>query len=160
MVGGILFFALLGLATWGIAAILANNPDRVNDTLARTTFPVGSTTRIAEVVAENGPLIFPDLMRAGGLRTVVLDHTGDDIRSHWRAYYAYPADRGVECKVSQVRGTRNFTDCDGRIIAVEQLMPPAGVRVIVGDTVEIDLTAATAAAAAGITTLAPTSTVP
>jgi len=153
VLGGLGFFALLGLATWGIAAVLANNPQRVNETLAATTFEVGTTSSMASIIAESGPLIFPDLMRAGGTRTVVLDHTGTEDRLGWQAYYAYPADRDLSCKVTQIHGTRTFKDCNGRTIEVEQLAPPVGVVVAVGDTVIIDLTAATAAASG--TTVAP-----
>jgi len=148
VLGGIGFFALLGLATWGIAAVLSNHPERVNDNLAASTLEVGNVNTFADVIAEQGPLIFPDLVRSGGLRTVVLDHIGDDARLGWRAFYAYPADRSPDCKVTQVRGTRTFTDCDGRTIGVDQLTPPIGVKVIVGDTVTIDLTEANAGTAA------------
>ena len=146
VLGGLLFFVLLGLATWGIAAILSRNPERVNEDLAATTFRVGEIETVADIVAEDGPLIFPDLVRSGGNRTVVLDHTGTDPRRNWRAYYAFPADRTVECKVEQVRGTRTFTDCEGRTLDVEDLAPPPGVRVLVSDSVTIDLTGAAAAA--------------
>ena len=43
--GGLAFFALLGLATWGIAALLRDNPEQVNERLAQTTFEVGNTDR-------------------------------------------------------------------------------------------------------------------
>ena len=40
-------------------------------------------------------------------------------------------------------GTRQFTDCEGRTIEPEQLTPPPGVQVIVGDKVALDLRRAT-----------------
>ena len=51
---------------------------------------VGSTKTYARVIAEEGPLILPDLLRASGKRTIVLDHTGDDPQRGWRIYMAYP----------------------------------------------------------------------
>ena len=60
---------------------------------------------------------------------------------------AYPADRDDECKVTQIRGTRRFTDCDGREIDVSDLAtPPAGVtpNVFPDGTLELDLLPATA----------------
>lgn len=137
--GGLAFFALLALLTWGVAALLSRNPARVEDRLAATTFEVGHVNSLSSIIAAEGPLIFPDLVRTGGTRTVVLDHTGDDPTRGWRVYYAYPADRDLTCKVTQVRGTRQFTDCEGRTLDVEALAPPVGVVPIISDTVVIDL---------------------
>jgi hypothetical protein len=140
---GIAFFALLGLALWGIAALLSDNPDRVNERLARTTFEVGDTQRIAQLIAQDGPLLFQGLVGDEADNSVVLDHTGDAADVGWVVYFAHPADRDETCKVTQVVGTRRFTDCDGREVDVEDLAPPpAGVRPVVTGTVTIDLRAA------------------
>jgi len=152
VLGGLLVFVVLGLATWGAAAIISRNPEQVNDRLAVDVFEVGDVDSLSAIIAANGPLIFPDLVQSGGHRTVVLDHTGDDPASGWRVYYAYPADRDLECKVTQVRGTRQFTDCEGRTLDVEDLAPPDGVFPIVGDTVTIDLRGANEAADQGTST--------
>lgn len=141
--GGLLFFALLGLATWGIAAMLSGNPDRVNERLVQTTFEVGNTEYVAGLIADGGPLLFQGLVGSEGDDSLVLDHTGDAVDRGWVVYFAHPADRDESCKVAAVKGTRRFVDCDGREIEVEQLAaPPVGVRPIVGDTVIIDLRAA------------------
>lgn len=140
VLGGIAFFAVLGGATWIAAAVLSRNPDRLSEDLAATTFEVGSTDSLSSIIADDGPLIFPDLVRSGGVRSVVLDHTGDDPGLGWVVYYAYPADRDLDCKVAQVQGTRTFTDCEGRTIDVEDLAPPTGVfPVVSADTIIIDL---------------------
>lgn len=152
--GGIVFFALLALATWGIAALLSNNPERVSTRLATPTFEVGRTETIAELIADQGPLLFQGLVGKEGDRSVVLDHTGDTVKKGWRVYYAYPADRSPDCLVAQVKGTRTYTDCDGRTVSVEQLAPPEGVQVLVNDRVEIDLRGALAAATTTATTTA------
>ena len=78
--GGIVFFALLALATWGIAALLSKNPDRVSTRLATPTFEVGRTETIAELIADQGPLLFQGLVGSEGDRSVVLDHTGDTVK--------------------------------------------------------------------------------
>ncbi len=137
---GIAFFGILGLFLWGVAAYISGNEG--SETLAPTTFRVGSAKTYASIIAEDGPLILPDLLRSNGRRTIVLDHTGDDPQHDWRIYMAYPADRDVECKVTQIRTTRTFTDCDGREIDVEDLaLPPRGVlpRVFADGTLELDL---------------------
>jgi hypothetical protein len=143
VVGGLAFFAVLAAATWGIAALLSSNPDQVNERLARTTFEVGPTDRIAALIDEDGPLLFQGLVGTGAKGSVVLDHTGDVVDRGWVLYYAHPSDRDETCKVTQIEHTRRFTDCDGRELNVEDLAPPPhGVRPVVGDTVIIDLRAA------------------
>jgi hypothetical protein len=132
VLAGIGFFAVLGLLLWGAAAYIAAHSDRASDDFAPSTFEVGRTKSIAATVDDGGPLIFPDLMRASGKRSIVLDHTGEDVDQGWRIYLAYPDDRAETCKVVQVRNTRTFTDCDGRTVAVEDLAdPPSGVAPIV-----------------------------
>src|SRR6187431_298853 len=87
VLAGLAFFVVLGLATWGAAAVLSNNPERVNDRLAVDVFEVGDVDSLSSIIAANGPLIFPDLVKTGGHRTVVLDHTGDDPATGWHVYY-------------------------------------------------------------------------
>ena len=41
------------------------------------------------------------------------------MKEGWRVYYAYPADRTSDCLVEQVKGTRNFIDCEGRTVPVD-----------------------------------------
>ncbi len=140
VLAGVGFLGVLGLFLWGVAAYISNNSDEAN--LAPTTADIGSTTTYANIIAEDGPIILPDLLRASGKRTIVLDHTGDDPQQNWHIYMAYPADRDVSCKVEQVQRTRTFTDCEGRPIAVEDLArPPKGVRPIVypNGTLTLDL---------------------
>jgi hypothetical protein len=152
VVGGLLFFTLLGLTTWGIAAIVSRNPENVEERLASPTLEVGRAEAISATIADGGPVLFPGLIGTGDRRSVVLDHTGEDPKRGWRVYYAFPADRTRECAVTQVRGTRDFVDCDGRTVPVEQLAPPPGVRVLVSDVIVLDLRAAQAEAAASTTT--------
>ncbi|MCU1391133.1 MAG: hypothetical protein JWL72_4471 [Ilumatobacteraceae bacterium] len=142
VLAGIGFFAVLGLLLWGAAAYIAAHSGERSNSFAPTTFEVGRTVSIAETVTADGPLIFPDLLRASGRRSIVLDHVGEDPQRGWRIYLAYPADRDVTCKVEQVRHTRNYTDCTGRTITAEDLaLPPAGVLPIVSadGTLTLDL---------------------
>jgi hypothetical protein len=68
-------------------------------------------------------------------------------------FYAFPADRDRSCAVEQVRGTDQFTDCEGRTLAVTDLTPPPGVFPVVEDreTLYIDLRAADDPAATSTT---------
>jgi hypothetical protein len=139
---GIAFFALLALLLWGVAAIIASNSEDASTDLSAGFQDIGRTDTFAAIVAEDGPIVLPDLL--GDDRNVVLDHTGSDPQSGWVLYAAYPADRDASCEIEQIKGTRQFTDCEGRTIEVDDLSaPPVGVRPLVGTdrTLTLDLTA-------------------
>jgi len=141
---GIAFFAVLGLALWGVAALIAVNAVETEEILLPTYQDLGSVDTFAEIVADGGPLVMADLI--GSDRSIVLDHTGDDPRQGWAIYLAYPADRDPSCPVELTPGTRDFTDCDGRTLGIDQLaLPPLGVQPIVSDDglLTLDLVATT-----------------
>lgn len=131
VLGGIAFFVVLALVTWGIAAYISRGGAEVTERLAPSRFEVGSVQNAAKIVEEDGPIIFPGLSTTTGERTLVLDHEGDDPTRGWRIFYAYPVDR-PDCPVEQVIGTREFIDCDGAIITVTDLsLPESGVFPVV-----------------------------
>lgn len=123
MLGGIAFLVFLSLVTWGVAAWISRGGAEVTDRLAPSRFEVGSVQSAALVVESDGPIIFPGLNTTTGERTLVLDHQGTDPTRGWRIYYAYPVGR-PDCPVEQVIGTREFVDCDGATITVDELSPP------------------------------------
>jgi hypothetical protein len=92
VVGGLAFFGLLALATWGIASVMSRNPDQVENRLAATVFEVGNTEFVANLIAEDGPILFQGLIGDSADRSVVLNHTGDDPGRLWTVRYAFPAD--------------------------------------------------------------------
>lgn len=129
---GIGFFVVLGLALWGVAALVAGDSERANEILLPTYQELGRTSSLAATIAEDGPIVLPDLV--GDDRSIVLDHTGDDPQQGWAIYLAHPADRTAACVVELREGSRTFDDCEGRTLGVEQLaLPPAGVQPIVSD---------------------------
>ncbi len=143
--GGILVLALIAGFTWAIAAYISGGGSGASERIAPSTFTIGNVENLAEAIAEDGPLLFPELGTAIGTRSIVVDHTGDVPADNWRVYWAYPADREPSCVVEQVVGTRQFVDCDGRTIDVTELSPPAaGVvpRVENRTTLIVDLRAA------------------
>lgn len=143
VVAGIGFFAVLGLALWGVAALMSGNADQTEQILVPTYQDLGRTDTIAGIIDRDGPLLLPDLV--GDDRTIVVDHTGDDPQQGWAIWLAHPADREASCAVEQIEGTRQFTDCDGRTLEVEQLaLPPVGVQPIVSENglLTLDLVAA------------------
>lgn len=138
--GGIVFFAALFGVTWLMATYVTNNTEVTTATGDRT-FVVGEVADIAKSISESGPVLYPDLRDPLGKRSIVIDHNGTDVAKGWQVYYAYPADRTDKCLVTQIEKTRTFTDCEGRTLTVEQLMPPTDVRPIVENksTLLIDL---------------------
>jgi len=140
IVGGIVFFAALFGVTWLMATYVTNKTETTTTTGDRT-FVVGQVADIAESIAENGPVLYPDLRDPLGKRSIVIEHNGTDVTKGWQVYYAYPADRTDACLVTQIQKTHSFTDCEGRTLTVEQLMPPTDVRPIVENktTLLIDL---------------------
>ena len=140
IVGGIVFFAALFGVTWLMATYVTNKTEVTTATGDRT-FVVGQVADIAESIAENGPVLYPDLRDPLGKRSIVIEHNGTDVTNGWQVYYAYPADRTDACLVTQIQKTHSFTDCEGRTLTVEQLMPPTDVRPIVENktTLLIDL---------------------
>jgi hypothetical protein len=143
VLGGVLFFGLLALALWGVAALASDGNGTTSELLASRTFQPGPAESYAETVAKDGPILFPDLLGTDGDKSIILDHAGDDPKQGWRIYLAHPKDKPLSCKVTQQPRTRQFTDCDGRTLNVEQLAPPpAGIapKVTTDGTLVLDLT--------------------
>lgn len=132
VIGGIAGIIAIGLFTWGVAAYVSRGGAESTERLAPTTLQVGSAESAAQIVAEDGPVLFPGLNTTTGERTIVLDHEGDDPTRGWQIYYAYPADADPGCSIEQVVGTRSFVDCEGNTIDVSDLAPPPhGVNPVV-----------------------------
>ena len=143
VLGGVVFFVVLGLVTYGIAVFLSNGETETTDNLAPPRLELGSVAGRANDVAEDGPLLFAELSTITGERSLVVDHEGDDPAEGWRLYYAFPPDR-PDCPVEQIRGTSTFVDCDGEELDVTELSPPTeDVRPVVegSETLYLDLRA-------------------
>ena len=144
--GGLAVLALIALMLWGFAAYISRGDTETSDRLAPSSLRIGSVQTVAEIVTDDGPILFPGLGTTTGERTIVLDHTGDDPALGWIVYYAYPAGEDPSCGVEQIIGTRNFVDCDGNTLDVSELSPPpAGVNPVVEDgrLLSIDLSGVT-----------------
>lgn len=145
VLGGLLLLAAIGGVLWGIAAYISGGSTESSERFLPTEVEMGPVGALSEEVAESGPLFLPELGTSIGTRSIVVDHTGSVAADGWRVYWAYPADRDPTCVVTQIVGTRTFTDCDGRTIDVDDLSPPdAGVFPRVDDrtTLYIDFRAA------------------
>ena len=82
-------------------ATFATDRAEVSVDTGNRTFVVGNVSDIAESIRENGPVLFPDLRDASGKRSIIIEHNGTDDAKGWQVYYAYPADKTVDCLVTQ-----------------------------------------------------------
>jgi hypothetical protein len=145
VLAGIALIAVIAGVLWGMASYISSGEGESSERFLPTELELGPVEALADEVAENGPLLLPELGTAIGTRSVVVDHSGTVAADGWRIYWAYPADRDPTCIVTQVVGTHEFTDCEGRVIAVDELSPPdIGVFPRVDDrtTLYIDFRAA------------------
>lgn len=124
VLGGIGFFILLGLATWGVAAWISRGGAETSERFVPSRLPMGNVYDAAEEVAERGPILLPGLNTTSGERSLVVHHEGQDPTRGWQIFYAFPAGRDHSCHVEQIIGTRQFVDCDGSTIDVLDLAPP------------------------------------
>lgn len=140
VLGGVAFFAVFFAGLWVVATVI-NDRAEPGTKIGEAVFEVGPVKALSASVAEDGPLLFPDLKSPDGVRSIVLDHEGTDPAKGWQVYYGYPADRDATCLVEHVPGTRDFTDCAGRTLDVSALALPGDVRPIVENqkTLYIDL---------------------
>lgn len=91
LIGVLVLFGGLWLAT--VALEDRNSPDlRLGD----QTFNGGSTSRLADEIAENGPIIYGDVSGRKD-RDMILQHIGDDEDEGWYAFLAAPPDKPRDC---------------------------------------------------------------
>ena len=104
--------ALVALAGAGVlvfgALRLASDPE-VARAVADETFEVGEAERLAQVIAEGGPLLFQDPLEQGGDgrgRDIYVEHAGDDPAEGWSAVEVATA--GTGCRLELDRETRRY----------------------------------------------------
>jgi len=124
VLAGLGVIALIALATWGAAYVVARREDPPEQ-FVPTVIELGSVESRAENVAEDGPILLPGLDTISGQHSIVIDHPLDASPADgWKVYMAHPADQPETCGVTQVKGTAQFTDCLGRTIDVTELAAP------------------------------------
>ena len=98
MLAGIAAFAVLGLALWGASLYVSRNSDvKVNSALAGRYFRPGGAARLARLIANDGPLLFPSLIGDAGRKPIGIGHVGDDPLKGWRVYSLVPPGAAPDC---------------------------------------------------------------
>ena len=112
IIGGIALMVAFGL---GIAALFfAQSSGNIEVRLGDSAFQRIETDRMAESIAEQGPVLWPDV--AGGSRDIWLQHIGADSGSGWTAFDARVRGASRDCNVAWDAEQRTFTDpCTGTV---------------------------------------------
>ena len=112
---GVLFGGLAVLAALAIGFIaiqLGGSTNRL--VLGDTEFGSINADNIAAEIAENGPILWPDV--GNGDRDIWLQHSGESPADGWTAFDARNAGVGRECNVMWSATNREFADpCTGTV---------------------------------------------
>ncbi len=79
--------AAVGLA-WGMLALASGGDGPVNFQLGDDVFDAGNAVRQSRQIAQDGPLLFPDVAGRGQRRPLIVNHFGDDPEVRWVAFPA------------------------------------------------------------------------
>jgi len=111
VLGGI-FAVVLAICVIGavLAVVAANDSGSIEVNLGDDTFAEIDAVLGAELIDEQGPLIFPD--PAGGTRPLLLQHLGNDPDREWHAIVAI-APGSEACVVEWRPDDARFRDCEG-----------------------------------------------
>jgi hypothetical protein len=137
----------------GVAAALAvlANRGTVDVRLGSDTFAEHDAEDAARDIAENGPILLPDL--AGGDRDIYVQHFGDDPDEGWIAFAARPPGVSRTCTLKWRGDDEVFRlldsagkvsgECDGREFPADgEGLPTYPVTVDADGNLDVDLNAA------------------
>ena len=128
VVGLAVIAAVFGLL-WLIAVVVTHNANESNRRVGADVFEVGRVDRLADSVARNGPILFPNLVGPAGQRPVGLAHDGASDFEGWRVFSLRPSGDAPDCLVQVDRQTKQLEDCKGTVFDPAQL--PDAERVVV-----------------------------
>jgi hypothetical protein len=130
LAGLLVILAVFGVL-WIAAVVITRNSDHVPPRSDATVFEVGRVDKLADSVAEFGPILFPNLVGPAGKRPVGLAHEGTNDFDGWLVFSLRPAGNAPECLVSLDRTTKELVDCNGRTFTPSELPPADRVEVLV-----------------------------
>jgi hypothetical protein len=131
----VLWLAVAGILGVGAMALLVAwisdqaREGEISIRIGDDTFRPGSAENLAQFVAEDGPMLVPDV--AGGDRDLILQHLGDDPSTGWHAFAARPLQASRDCVVEWQPDAEHFVDsCDGTVYPADgEGLPAFAVRV-------------------------------
>ncbi len=131
VLGGMAVIAALFGILWLAAVVITRNADDVQNRSGSDVFEVGRVDKLADSVARNGPILFPNLVGPAGKRPVGLAHAGPTDFDGWMVFSLRPAGNPASCLVSLDRRTKQLEDCHGRIYQATDLPAADRVQVII-----------------------------
>ena len=140
VVGLAVIAAVFGLL-WLIAVVVTHNANESNRRAGADVFEVGRVDRLADSVARNGPILFPNLVGPAGQRPVGLAHDGASDFEGWRVFSLRPDGDAPDCLGKGDRQSKQLEDCTGTVFDRAQL-PDAERGVVLIDkdgTLSLDL---------------------
>jgi hypothetical protein len=82
--------------------------------LSTSTFRVGPAERLAKPIANDGPVLLPDLLHKD--RDIFVQHLGSDPKQGWLAFDSRPPGEKRTCYLRWRKNIRDFRDpCSGRV---------------------------------------------
>lgn len=128
--------AVVGVAAMTFLVLWITDQAREGEIQVRIgddTFRPGPAETIADFIAEDGPMLVPDV--AGGDRDLILQHLGDDPLTGWHAFAARPLEASRDCVAEWQPEQRHFVDsCDGTTYPADgEGLPPYPVRIDDGE---------------------------
>ena len=99
--------------------VTGQNNDRVRFSLGDEQFQDITADRMAKQIADDGPVLFPDVS-ANRSRDIYVQHLGTDPKSGWLAFDAREAGAPRECFLDWQRDRQIFVDrCDGSEVGAD-----------------------------------------
>lgn len=138
--------ALVGVVVLGLALALVTlalgGRDSADLNIGDQTFQAGSAEDKAELIAEEGPILYGDVSGRKD-RDMILQHIGNDPEEGWYAFLASPVDKSRECTwVWQPDEELFRAKCDESLTAPAdgKGLPQFDVKVVDGQ-LDVDLNA-------------------
>lgn len=90
--------ALIAGGLWAVA-VLTSRTDSFDVRLGDPTFQGGNAERLADEIADRGPIFYADVSDSGSgdQRDIILQHLGDDPDEGWSAFRAQPPGEDRDC---------------------------------------------------------------
>lgn len=90
--------AVVALVIWGVA-VVTSRQSSFDVRLGDQTFQGGNAERLAEEIADRGPIFYGDVSDSGSgdHRDIILQHLGDDPDEGWYAFRAQPPGEPRDC---------------------------------------------------------------
>jgi hypothetical protein len=103
---------VVGIVLVGVVLNLATDPD-VDVNLGSEVFPAGKATRMADQVAEGGPIFYQALR---GTRDIYVQHLGEKDREGWVTFDGHAPGNDRSCQLQWRPARKVFVDpCDDKV---------------------------------------------